>query len=101
MGDSLSVCGDAIMELGSEWYNGRIEAGQNFLHLVVASAPVSVCNDDLSTISSARGPRSSAITSGCPLGSTAGACREWQETMSISLGRCLSRADISGALHDV
>ena len=40
-------------------------------------------------------------TSGCPFGSTFGPCREWQETMSTSAGKCFSKAAISGALHEV
>lgn len=41
------------------------------------------------------------LTSGWPLGSTLGPCREWQGTMSTSGGRCASNAAISGALHEV
>lgn len=60
MGNSLSVCRDSVVELRSERYNGRVEAGENFFHLVVASTPVSVCNDNLSKVSTARVSRNNA-----------------------------------------
>lgn len=41
------------------------------------------------------------LTKGWPRGSTLGPCKEWQDTMSTSLGRCSSKALISGSLHDV
>lgn len=41
------------------------------------------------------------IANGWFVGSTEGPCREWQEMMEASEGRCFSKASISGTLQDV
>jgi len=45
--------------------------------------------------------RCGMMMSGCPDGETLGPCREWQQIMSMSDGRCFSKAAISGALQEV
>jgi len=48
---SLRIGSDAIVSLGSQWYNGGVKTGQNLLDRFVASTPIPVRNDDLSTVS--------------------------------------------------